>query len=85
MKKRNLTNLSLNKKSISNLAQQNGVKGGMFTISCQPFGICGIDTDDCGTQNNCPTQNNCGSQNNCGTPTDACPPSISCQPVGICR
>ncbi|MGH1388093.1 hypothetical protein [Kordia sp.] len=82
MKKRNLTNLSLNKKSISNLGRQNGVKGGMRTISCQPFGICGIETDDCGTQNNCGT-NNCGTQIGC-SPTDGCPPSISCEPIGIC-
>jgi len=82
MKKRNLTNLSLNKKSISNLAQQNGVKGGIRSISCQPNGICGIETDDCNTQN-CGTQVGCAPTNSCPQ-TDACPRSISCQPVGIC-
>jgi hypothetical protein len=81
MKKRNLKNLSLNKNSISSLGQ-NGVKGGFRTISCQPVGICGIDTDDCGSQN-CGTQVGCLPTNSC-PPTNNCPPSISCQPVGIC-
>ncbi|KAB8153542.1 hypothetical protein EZY14_009920 [Kordia sp. TARA_039_SRF] len=83
MKKRNLTNLSLNKKSISNLGQENSIKGGTRrTISCQPVGICGIETDDCGTQN-CGTQVGCNPTNSCPQ-TANCQPSISCQPVGIC-
>jgi hypothetical protein len=82
MKKKNLTNLSLNKNSISNLGTQNAVKGGMRTISCQPIGICGPHTDDCGT-NNCGTLN-CGTQINCNPTTLNCPRSISCEPIGIC-
>ena len=82
MKKKNLTSLSLNKKSISNLGNQDAVKGGMKTISCQPIGICGPHTDDCGTDN-CGTQVGCNQTNSCPQ-TANCFPSISCQPVGIC-
>lgn len=83
MKKKNLKNLVLNKKSISNLGK-NELKGGTLikSISCEPVGICGIKTQHCGTQN-CGTQVGCVPTNSCPQTTN-CQPSISCEPVGIC-
>ncbi len=84
MKKKNLTSLALNKKSISSFNTP-AIKGGTFnTISCQPIGICaetqGCDTDDCTNTVGCPTN---GCTLNC-PPSNGCP-TISCEPIGICR
>ncbi len=40
MKKKSLTSLSLNKKSISKLNTNENIVGGARTISCVPLGIC---------------------------------------------
>ncbi|MEM6720975.1 MAG: hypothetical protein AAF611_16715 [Bacteroidota bacterium] len=83
MKKRNLSSLVLNKKSISKLGTQNGIVGGFNTESCEPNGICPAETDDCGTQNNCGTGGTSGLQVTCAG-TCACGPTISCPKAGIC-
>ena len=82
MKKKNLTSLSLNKKSISHLGTQNSVVGVFKTESCPGAGIC------CPTHDiNCPdpsADTTCGGGTG-GTGTGlACGPTISCPGAGIC-
>lgn len=85
MKKRNLTTLALNKKSISNLRTQNSVIGGFRTESCHPVGIC-CPTHDA----NCPdpsADGTCNGGTTTGTQTNnlACgAETISCPGNGIC-
>ncbi|WP_046756796.1 hypothetical protein [Kordia jejudonensis] len=84
MKKRNLNNLTLNKKSISNLAAQNGVVGGFKTESCVPLGIC-CPTHDAA----CPTHDCTGTGTGTGTGNETVDfpcgeRTISCPDLGIC-
>jgi len=82
MKKKNLKNLLLNKKSVSNLTETSSINGGNIppkTISCQPLGIC------CPTHDTlCPTNVGCGGPGQsalCGTNDAACIPTFS---VALC-
>ncbi|MFK7749775.1 MAG: hypothetical protein AB8B65_15370 [Kordia sp.] len=86
MKKRNLTSLALNKKSISNLGAQNSVVGGFRTESCEPLGICCPTHDSACPTHDCTNDPGCGGTGG-GTVTCnlACnQETISCPGAGIC-
>ena len=78
MKKQNVKNLLLNKKSVSKLNGADQLYGGTKqpeTISCVPFGICcpthdtGCETNTCGGTGNVLTADCNTNQEGCTVPT----------------